>query len=217
MKKLIISKSQERQGPGYQLQMRDKTASLQDLIDALDEYMASGNADRLWPEKLESCRGCHLCCHEPLPVTNIDVKRICQATGTGFTEAFRYLNVEVQGRAVDITLKRPGGNCVFLSKHGTCGIYNDRPFLCHAYICCHVPEAVQEIYSQVVNQGMDELVRQALEAFTRQGKQLPTRRGNCRQVRLADWPPNCFTGKQDYNQLPMGEVLSSALLKVLLV
>ncbi|HWP95748.1 MAG TPA: YkgJ family cysteine cluster protein [Syntrophomonadaceae bacterium] len=217
MKKLIVRKSQEKRGPGYQLQIHDNSVSLQDLIDGLDEYIVSGNAPRLWPEQLDACRGCHLCCHEPLPLTSIDVGRICKATGTYFTGVFRYLQVEIQGRSVDITLKRPGGDCIFLSKQGTCKIYHDRPFLCHVYICCHVQEAVQEIYSEVVNQGMDELVRQALAAFAREGKQLPARRGSCRQVRPGDWRPNCFTGKQDYSQLFMKDVLSSALQKVLLV
>lgn len=217
MNKLILKKCQEKRGPGYSLRIQDKKASIQDLLDEMDEFIARGGLPRLWPEDTDTCRSCHFCCHEPLPLTSIDMFRICRATGSDFIRAFRYLRLEVQGSAVDITLKRRGGNCVFLNKDGTCKIYYNRPFSCHVYICCHVQKNVEELYSQVVNQGMDELVRLAIKEFKRRGMVLPAAGGTGKTVNPADWQPNCFTGKPDYGKILLEEVLTSDLMKVLLV
>ncbi|MEN6390975.1 MAG: YkgJ family cysteine cluster protein [Syntrophomonas sp.] len=214
---IILKKSRERNGPGFGLGLKEFHVSLQELLDQINNLIEAGGLPRLWPETIEQCAGCHLCCHEPLPVTSIDLLSICRALQIDFIDAFKYLNLEVDGNVIDITLKRRKGDCIFLNKQGRCRIYNDRPFLCQTYICCHMHEGVEELRSQVVNQGMDELVRLALLRFKKEGKILPVSRGNTRNVSLNDWPVNCFSGKSTYVDVFLENVLSSDLKKVLLV
>lgn len=217
MKAVILKKSQEKNGPGYNLGIQDFRISLQDLLVEVNRFIEIGDLPRLWPKKVNKCEGCHLCCHEPLPITIIDLINICQTLEVDFVQAFRYLNLEVDGNVVDITLKRRKGNCVFLDHQGRCRIYDYRPFLCQTYICCHMHPAIEELRSQVVNQGMDELIRQAILQFRKNGKPLPVNHGTARNVRLSDWPSTCFSGKQAYSEIYLENVLSSDLKKVLLV
>lgn len=214
---ILLKKSQEKNGPGFRLGLKDCDISLQELLNQMNRFIEAGGLPRLWPEQIRQCAGCHLCCHEPLPVTSIDLFNICRALEIDFIEAFKYLNLEVDGKVVDITFKRRNGACIFLNKQGRCRIYNDRPFLCQTYICCHMHEAVEELRSQVVNQGMDELVRLAILRFKKEGKALPVSRGKTKSVSLTDWPKNCFSGKDTYAELLLENVLSSDLKKVLLV
>ncbi|MEQ8174707.1 MAG: YkgJ family cysteine cluster protein [Syntrophomonadaceae bacterium] len=214
---IVLKKIQERNGPGFGLGLKEFNVSLQELLDQINHFIEAGGLPRLWPETVKQCAGCHLCCHEPLPVTSIDLASICRAFQIDFIDAFKYLNLDVDGNVIDITLKRRNGDCIFLNKQGRCRIYNDRPFLCQTYICCHMHEGVEELRSQVVNQGMDELVRLAILRFKKEGKTLPVRQGNTKNVSLNDWPVNCFSGKSTYAEILLENVLSSDLKKVLLV
>lgn len=217
MKVIMFKKTQEKNGPGFRLGFKHFHVSLQEFLDHINRFIEAGGLPRLWPENTERCQGCHLCCHEPLPAASIDVFNISRALKINFTDVFKYLNLEVDGNVLDITLKRKNGDCVFLNKQGCCRIYDDRPFLCQTYICCHMHEGVEELRSQVVNQGMDELVRLAILAFKKEGKSLPVSRGKIKNVSLADWPKNCFSGKSTWSQVYLENVLTSDLKKVLLV
>lgn len=214
---IVLKKSWEKNGPGFRLGLKDFQVSLQELLDQTNRFIEAGGLPRLWPQKTEQCEGCHLCCHEPLPVTSIDLLNICQALELDFIGAFKFLNIEVESNVIDITLKRRNKDCVFLNKQGRCRIYNYRPFLCQTYICCHMHEALEELRSQVVNQGMDELVRQTLLRFKKEGKSLPVSRGSTKNISLNDWPKNCFSGKTSYSDVLLEKVLSSDLKKLLLV
>lgn len=204
---------------GFDLKVKSGNASVQDLLDAMNDFIENGAPARLWPpDSRSSCCGCDLCCHEPLPVTAIDAENIARALQLDFISVFKYLRVEVQANVVDITLQRKNmRNCIFLQKDGKCSIYKVRPFLCQTYICCQNPESMNELRSQIANQGMDELVRKAIMAFKARGKDLPVSRGTSRHIDLADWPRNCFTAKKTYSELLLKNVLSSDLLRVLLI
>lgn len=214
---VLLIRSQEQNGPGFRLGVKYFNINLQEVLNEINLFIETGGLPRLWPEKTTRCAGCHLCCHEPLPVTSIDLLNICRAFSISFTEAFKYLNLEVDGNVVDITLKRRNGDCIFLNRQGLCRIYTDRPFLCQTYICCHTHEAFEELRSQVVNQGMDELVRLAMLSFKQEGRELPVSRGKTKNINFKDWPKNRFSGKKAYSELLLENVLSSDLKKVLLV
>lgn len=218
MDKFIFNKVVHKGGTDFEMKIKTGNPSVQDFLDDMNGFIENSDLPRLWPPASSKCYGCDLCCHEPLPVTSIDVENICKALHIGFIESFKYLWIEVQGNVVDITLKRKNGqNCIFLNKEGTCTIYNARPFLCQTYICCNVPDSLNEIRSQIVNQGMDELVRKAIIAFNSQGNAIPVNRGSTRNINLADWPRNRFTDKNMYTKIYLKDILSSDLLRVLLL
>ncbi len=217
MKKFKFIKGRQKGGPGVSIKMIKKSANLQDLLDEFNFFIENGDLPRLWPKEINSCQGCHLCCHEPLPVSSIDVMNICRSLNIDLFAAFNYLSVDVQSAIVDITLKRKKGSCIFLNRQGLCDIYAFRPFLCQTYICCHTDPIFDEIRSRVANLGMDDLVRLSLSEFKEQGREMPVSRGSIRKVRLQDWPENCFSHKSSYRQVLLENVLSSALIDVLLV
>ncbi len=218
MKKLQITKKIIQELPGYEIKILEKKASIQDLLDELNLFIEEGKLERLWPEGQKSCLGCDLCCHEPLPVTSIDVRKICQAREIDLIDAYKYLWVEAEDNVIDITLRRTrGGSCIFLQSDSTCSIYENRPFLCQTYICCKTTPQMEEFRSQVVNMGMDELIRASIQAFSCAGKTLPLNRSHNARVNIKDWDKNKFTSKKNYSNILIKEVLSSDLFKHMLL
>lgn len=218
MRKLYLREKTIDRLPGYEIKIKDKNLTIQDLLTEINEFFETAELDRLWPEDVHNCYACDLCCHEPLPVSSIDVEQICQATGSSFCSAFKYLWVETQANIVDITLRRRrDGSCIFLSKNSTCSIYRHRPFLCQTYICCQTSPEMEEIRSQVVNQGMDELIRKSLLLFKSQRAELPVDRGEKSNINRSDWKKNRFSGKSSYADILLKEVLSSDLIRDLLI
>jgi len=214
LKKLRITKNIIQGRPGYELNIIDKKASIQDLLDELNLFIEEGNLERCWPAGQNNCYGCDLCCHEPLPLTLIDVKNICQIKGISLIDAFKYLWVETQDNVIDITLRRSrGGRCIFLQSDSTCSIYENRPFLCQTYICCHTTPQMEELRSQVVNMGMDELIRASIQEFSLVGRSLPLNRSHNARVDIKDWSRNQFTDKYNYSQILIKNVLTSDLFK----
>lgn len=218
MNKLQITKNIIQGLPGYEIKIIDRQANLQDLLDELNQFIEQGNLERLWPQGQHSCLGCDLCCHEPLPLTSIDVIQICQARGIDLIEAYKYLWVEAQDNMVDITLRRSrGGRCIFLQSDSTCSIYDNRPFLCQTYICCQTTPQIEELRSQVVNMGMDELIRISIQRFSSVGKNLPLNRSHNAKMNIKDWGKNEFTGKNNYAGILIKNVLASDLFKHMLL
>ncbi len=215
---LQITKNNIQGLPGYEIKIMEKKVSIQDLLDELNLFFEEGNLERLWPEGKQSCYGCDLCCHEPLPLTSIDVRNICQAQGINLMDAYKYLWAEAQDNVIDITLRRTqAGRCIFLQPDSTCSIYKNRPFLCQTYICCQTTPQIEELRSQVVNMGMDELIRASILAFSSAGKVLPLNRSHNARVNIKDWGKNKFTGKNNYSNILLKNVLSSDLFKHMLL
>lgn len=210
MNKVRIIKKNIKGQPGYDVHFADREVTVGEYLEAMNDFIESGEVSRLWSEGRRHCRGCDLCCHEPLPVTSIDVMNICQATDTNITSVFRYLWVEARRNCIDITLRRGAAeSCIFLNPDGTCSIYNYRPFTCQTYICCQTSARTELLRSSVVNLGMDELIRSSIQVFKRAGGILPVNQSEQAVVRSGDWSPNCFTGKMNYSQVRLREVLTS--------
>ncbi|NLO21476.1 MAG: YkgJ family cysteine cluster protein [Syntrophomonadaceae bacterium] len=200
--------------PSYDIKIRNDHATIQNLLDHLNQFIEEGLIQRLWSPGRSNCYGCDLCCHEWVPLTSIDVKQLMDIKGIGLIEAYKYLWVEAQEQVLDITLRRKGdGSCIFLQSNGTCAIYNKRPFVCQTYICCPTTARAEELRSQVVNKGMDDLIRISLKAFASRGQNLPINRRRSVRIRPEDWGKNGFSGKEDYSQVMMKKVLSSDLFK----
>ncbi|MEN6326361.1 MAG: YkgJ family cysteine cluster protein [Syntrophomonas sp.] len=213
-----FNKTMQKGFPDFELQIKNGKANIQDFLNAINDFIEIGALPRRWPSNCSSCYGCDLCCHEPLPVTSIDIENFCRTLKIDFMASFKYLWVEVQGNVVDITLRRKKGqDCIFLHQDGTCKIYRARPFLCQSYICSNTPESINKIRSEIVNPGMDELVRKAIVTYKSHGKTIPVNRGSARYISLTDWPRNCFSDKKSYSEILLKNVLSSDLMRVLLL
>lgn len=210
-----IQPSRHPDGDSFKLNLSGD-ASIQEYLDNLNEYYVNGALTRLWPDNQGFCEGCHYCCHEPAPVTLQDVYRLMDGLQVDWLEVFKYLWVEEQDGAVDITLRRKSGDaCVFLRPDGRCSIYDYRPLVCQSYICCPQDKDHEDLRSAIVNQGEDALIRQAILQFKSQGLALPVNRGNSRRIRLADWPPNKMSHAENYQQIRLKDILPARLYKKL--
>jgi hypothetical protein len=219
MLKMIEIKHLKIEGKmGYDIKIRKKYATIQNLLENLNRFIEQEPLQRLWPPGRSNCYGCDLCCYERIPLTSIDVKQIMDFKGISLIGVFKYLWVEAQEKAIDISLRRKrDGSCTFLQSNGTCAIYEKRPFVCQTYICCPSTAEVNELRSQVVNQGMDELVRISLQAFALRGQTLPLNFSLRPRIRSEDWGKNVFSGKEDYSQILLRKVLSSDLFEQMLL
>jgi len=164
----IISKSFP-QGKGYDIQILNEQANLQDYLEALNEYILKEDLTRT-RKNVDNCEGCDGCCAERIPLTSIDVYRLqegLKARGEmrSFSEVIRrYAYVQAEGNVVDITLARnEDGSCVFLNpKSKRCEIYVYRPLVCQTFICCPASFRARALRETVVNQGEDQLVKWCL-------------------------------------------------------
>jgi len=199
----------DKQADGYSFKLYlSGDASVQDYLDVLNHYYLTGKLTRLWPDNNGLCEGCHHCCHEPAPVTLQDAYRLMAGLNTDWAGLFSYLWVEEQQGAVDITLRRPGGDaCIFLQSDSRCSIYAYRPLVCQSYLCCPRDENHEDLRSIIVNQGEDALVRQALIEFKGQGCSIPLNKGSSRRIRIEDWPPNQMSKAKDYRQVRIKDIL----------
>lgn len=212
MKKLQLQKENLGGLPGYELRIKDREINIKEMLDELNSFFAQAGVERLWHNGGDSCYGCNRCCYEPLPVTSIDVYNLCQACNASIVDIYRCLYVEVKQGIIDVTLRRSKKEkCIFLNNKGKCQVYDKRPFLCQTYICCQTTAAVEEMRSQIVNQGMDELIRLSLAAFQGGDLPFPVDRGKRAEIDPVQWCSNVFTGKRSYSQLRLREVLSSDL------
>jgi len=192
-------------------------ATVQDYLDAVNRFILEARLTRLWPGAGLECEGCHLCCHEPAPVTLQDAYRLMKGLHTDLTGLFSYLWVEERDRAVDITLRRRKGDaCVFLGDDGRCTVYEYRPFVCQTYICCPIDPVNEELRSSIVNKGEDALVREAILWFRSRGQRIPVNRGKVNNIRLSDWPVNRMSRADCYRQIMIRDVVPRKLYRSLL-
>lgn len=215
--RLIIEPARFQGQPGFELRIRDSRITVQEFLDELNQSYLKMDWPRLWPQNRVDCEGCDLCCQEPLPVTSVDVMQIREALEIDQLEVFRYLWVELQGPAVDITLRRRGAKCIFLNSRGKCRIYARRPFACQTYLCCQTSPNFENLRSQIINSGMDELVRCSLAAYNKAGRPFPVNRSQSPKLNPHHWPKGYFTGKTSYQQLRLARVLSFDLWRKMLL
>lgn len=212
MNNKVLVKPYEKLGEmGLDIEICDKTATVSDFCRVLDDYILKGDLARKRSDAA-SCEGCDICCMERMPLTSVDAYMIMKITGTDIKEFFRrYAYVAVSGRAVDITLSRDyEDKCLFLHKtSGRCQHYQYRPFVCRTYICTPLSPRAARLRKAIVNSGEDELVRLWIDA--QNGGELLFHEGEMPDIRASDWPLNSWSGKMEYSQILLAEILSPSL------
>ncbi|MDI6631616.1 MAG: YkgJ family cysteine cluster protein [Bacillota bacterium] len=194
---------------GYDVVVRQKGATVQDYLDALNHAFHTFVLTRTRRPERADCWGCDRCCAERAPLTIIDCLVLSVATETRTLPDFlsRYTSVVVTGPVVDITLHRlEDGFCIFLDrKDRTCCVYPARPFVCQTFFCCPATSRALALREAIVNQGEDELVRRWLK--TR--RTVHYAENPC--VNPRDWTKTPFAGRWQYNAVPLRTVVSKQL------
>lgn len=199
---------------GYDILVKNETATVQDYIDALDWFIENNKCYRSRSPQNENCIGCDLCCQERIPVTQVDALKI---SGHNLKTAFKdRLHVYVEDRVVDITMGLDEeGRCRFLDREtGKCLNYANRPLVCHTFICCPSTGRARQLREEVVNTGEDELVRSWFGVKTANG--LPViHEGIDPAPDIRDYGKTPFNGVDEYNQIKLKDICSPGLWKKL--
>lgn len=215
--KVLILPKQFGKGMGYDLVVTNQQASVQDYLNALNKAVDDLPLSRS-RKKAALCAGCDLCCAERAPLTWLDVLRLEEYLNPG-EDLQRLLDrvghIAVDGPVVDITLRREeDGRCSFLDRNKRlCTIYPARPLVCQTFICCSGTNRAAGVRKWVVNLGEDELVRRWLTQAVDRGLKPRYHEGHQPNPRLNDWRPNAFTGKKQYRQVLLRDILPPGLWK----
>jgi len=215
--KILILPKQFGMGMGYDLVVTNQRASVQDYLDALNKAVDELPLSRS-RKKAVQCAGCDLCCAERAPLTWLDVKRLEEHLSPGENLQLlldRVAHITVDGPVVDIILRRAGdGRCSFLDRNKRlCTIYPARPLVCQTFICCPGTDRAAGVRKWVVNLGEDELVRRWLGRAVAEGVKPRYHAGHRPNPCLNDWLPNAFTGKKQYRQVLLRDILPPGLWK----
>ncbi|MDS1029616.1 YkgJ family cysteine cluster protein [Bacillota bacterium LX-D] len=197
-------------GIGYDLQVANEDATVQDYLDAINQYILEGNFTRL-RQQVKQCEGCEGCCAERIPLTIIDLYNLQKALELGQGELpmdkiiSKYTYVQAEGPVVDIALgQNSAGNCLFLDpKEKRCTIYGNRPLVCQTYICAPASPRAQKLREKIVNMGEDQLVKWCLENIPQD--RLFHEAWEPR-VRIEDWENTPFADKKNYSEVPLKNI-----------
>jgi len=199
---------------GYDLEVADPQATVGDYLAALNQYILRENCSRQRAPKTKACAGCDRCCAERIPLTAVDLLNLSRATEEESWARLlgRHTFISVEGPVVDITLRREAdGRCSFLDPlTGRCRIYCHRPLVCQTFICCPVTLRAQEVREQVVNLGEDEAVRRWGELAGPEGTP-PVHEALDFAFDPQDYPPNAFTGRLDFNEIKVRDLVTPDL------
>lgn len=207
---------------GYDVQVNDDYASVQDYLDALNDGIGRLSLTRA-RNSVDFCAGCDLCCSERAPLTWIDVVNLNMLLNDGqpisnLQDLLGKISyIAIDGPVIDIMLRREQDNrCIFLNKEKkTCSIYQHRPLVCQAFICAPSSYRASWVWEEIVNKGEDELVRKWLLECRSQGRKPVYNRGNNVSYRFSDWKPNPFSGKDSYGEIMIKDLCPPRLWKLL--
>lgn len=186
----------------------EETATLADLLAALDEFAAAHIAD---------CRGCDGCCHERAPLIAADIPALnallspCPFPAHAVCAAFAQLSIDQNG-ATDITLQRDADSaCCFLDREQKCcRAHAARPFVCRSHFCLPRSSRLEQLRQQIINQGEDELTRLLLAEEAQNTPPLtPLPLASC--VNPADYAANGQSGRASYGDIRIRDSVDAAL------
>ncbi|MGQ9755557.1 MAG: YkgJ family cysteine cluster protein [Desulfotomaculales bacterium] len=196
---------------GYDVTITDAQATIGDYLDALEKFLDTVPLDKLRNPRGD-CLGCDLCCYERIPLTSIDyfrlAKHLAGSDGRAFFDRFAWVTVD--GRAVDITLRRDDrGRCCFLDpQEKVCRVYRVRPFVCRTFTCAPASQRALRLRSIITNTGEDELVRIWLALSDHAGRLL-VHEAHRPSVKRSDWGPTPFNGQISYADIRLKTVCPS--------
>lgn len=199
---------------GYDLEIFEEDATIQDYLDGLNHFQEN---------HVDSCKGCDGCCYERIPLTSLDVLRYLDdeevlsrlKNGAPLLSSFieNYCYVSGQGPVLDISLKRnPDQSCIFLDREQKiCRNHISRSFVCQSFVCLPHSDRAGKLRDILLNTGEDDLVRRYLLEAKAKGAAPVIHENNQAAPSLDDYPENSFSGKSRYHQIPIKDTLPETL------
>lgn len=148
---------------GLDLAVHDETASVEDLLTAVQPWCADGTIYKQYLEKKSGdCAGCAVnCCRECLVVPDlISFDMLRKSLAVDSREFFAsYIDQEYLKQGLPRLRSSP---CVFL-KDRLCSVYRSRTLICRLYICTLMTSRASDIIYSVIAAGIGEFMRFARE------------------------------------------------------
>lgn len=197
---------------GIDLEVYDPTASVQDLLDAIQKWCDDEEIFKAYlVEERGSCRGCPVnCCREcyviPDAVSFYQWGDHLRMTGEDLVHYC--LDADCLARGIPRLRSSP---CLFL-KDNLCQIYPYRTLICRLYICTVMSDRASEVVYRVVAAGQGELVRRLRQDGYLPAAVLPGGAAYEQQLmRLveveAKRADNPFNGVNSYTEVPLAPFL----------
>lgn len=148
---------------GLRLIVLDPTASVQDLLDAIQPFSDEVSIHKDYLEDGHgTCRGCQVnCCRESFVIPDIisfhGLLDYLQLTAVDFLDGYFDAHKVKNGLPRLIS-----GPCIFL-KEDICSVYPYRTLICQLYICTPMTGDTEELVYSVVGAGIGELIRNGRE------------------------------------------------------
>ena len=183
---------------GCDIRVCDPSATVADLLDALDDFAA---------EHLADCKGCDGCCQERAPILSPDIPALAALLpqpvpwpSHAVAESFGMF--QVKDGVSDIILRRdPDGVCARLDRgERCCSIWPNRPFVCRSHFCLPRSDKLELLRQDITNLGLNEFTRLLL---AEEASGSPPLDGTylCELLNADDYEPGVFSGKTDYHDI----------------
>ncbi|NLI12207.1 YkgJ family cysteine cluster protein [Pelotomaculum propionicicum] len=197
---------------GYDLVITDNQATVQDYLNALNRAIEQSLFSCYRKNALPVCAGCGACCVDTVSLTRIDILnlrehlRVNQETLQQFLERGGY--IQPGWRWVDFTLRKgEDGLCVFQDRESRlCSIHPARPLVCRLYTGCPCTRRADKVRNCIVRMAKHDLVSKWLTQDAEKGVTTAFHEG-C-QPRPK---PNAFSGKKNYRQVLLKDLLPPEL------
>lgn len=196
---------------GYDVEVSGEGATVAQYLEGLN---------RLQEKYFDQCYGCDGCCWERAPLNGIDVLAYIDAMWKEERQKApysfflqNYAHVHNEDGVLDISLKRgEDGACVFLNKEKKCcNTHRCRSLVCQSYICIPQTQRAELLRQQMVNAGIDDLARRYYLECEAQGLDFFAHSGGGKTLDLRDYPENGFSGKEDFGQVLLKDLVTAEL------
>ncbi len=200
--------------PGYDLTIHDELATVQDYIAAME------NAIEILPlflhrKKANKCAGCAECCKDAILLNWVDVMMIREQLSINQVAKIR---IRENDFAIGIILSEEKEMfCSFLDRtNNLCTIYPVRPLVCRVYVCAPSTKTAFDIRNHIIHKGQEDLIRRWVSQVQEWGEFLFEKFDREKGVNVyhgfsKDWPPNAFSGKSNYNEVLLKDLLPAEL------
>ena len=197
---------------GCDIRVASDSATVADLMDALDEFAAKNLAD---------CKGCDGCCQERAPLLSADIPALAsllkyETSWPAHDVIERFGRLEIDEGVSDVMLRRDAdGVCSSLDRDNCCcKIWPHRPFVCRSHFCLPRSYSLERLRQDIANQGLNELTRlllaeEATGATPIGGIPLSER------LNADDYTVAAFSDKTDYHDILLIDCVDESFWKEL--